>query len=86
MNPSGEHSDTSAIDLEARLRARKDVMIRVAAALVGTADAEDAAREASLRAWRSRDALRDAEAFRSWPPRSIVNVCHDGLRGRRDDL
>jgi RNA polymerase sigma-70 factor (ECF subfamily) len=57
-------------------------MTCVAAALVGPADADDAAQEASLRAWRSWDELRDAGAIRSWLLRITVNVCHDWLRGR----
>ena len=36
-----------------------DVMARVAAALVGMADAEDAAQEALMRAWRAWPALRE---------------------------
>ena len=58
--PEGEH-----VDLDAQLAAHKDVMICVAAALVGPADAEDAAQEAAMRAWRSWDELRDTEATRS---------------------
>jgi RNA polymerase sigma-70 factor (ECF subfamily) len=69
-------------NLDAQLAAHKDVMICVAAALVGPADAEDAAQEASLRAWRSWGELRDEEAIRSWLLRITVNVCHDWLRGR----
>ncbi len=75
--PGGEHAD-----LDAQLATHKDVMVRVAAALVGPADAEDAAQEASVRAWRSWDELRNSEAVRSWLLRITVNVCHDWLRGR----
>jgi RNA polymerase sigma factor (sigma-70 family) len=57
-------------------------MICVAAALVGPSDAEDAAQEASLRAWRAWDDLRDPDAIRPWLLRITVNVCHDWLRGR----
>jgi RNA polymerase sigma-70 factor (ECF subfamily) len=64
------------------LAAHKGIMICFAAALVGPADAEDAAQEASLRAWRSWAELRDAEAARSWLLRITVNVCRDWLRGR----
>lgn len=75
--PGGEHAD-----LDAQLAAHKDVMICIAAALVGPADAEDAAQEAAMHAWRSWDELRDREAVRSWLLRITVNVCHDWLRGR----
>src|SRR6185436_6617048 len=81
--PGGEHDEhDERADLDAQLAALKGVMICVAAALVGPADAEDAAQEASVRAWRSWDELRDREAVRSWLLRITVNVCHDWLRGR----
>jgi RNA polymerase sigma-70 factor (ECF subfamily) len=56
-------------------------MARVAAALVGEADAEDAAQEALLRAWDAWPALRDAAAVRSWLLRVTVNVCRNWLAG-----
>lgn len=56
--------------------------LRVAAALVGSADAEDAAQEAMLRAWRSWDDLRDGAAARAWLLRITVNVCHSWRRRR----
>ena len=57
-------------------------MQRAAAALVGVAEAEDAAQEAVLRAWQSWHALRDTGALRSWLLRITVNVCQDWCRGR----
>ncbi len=57
-------------------------MLRVAAALVGVADAEDAAQEALVRAWQAWPSLRDKAAFRSWLLRITVNVCRDWQRGR----
>ncbi|MEO7002107.1 MAG: RNA polymerase sigma factor [Ktedonobacterales bacterium] len=59
-----------------------DALLRVAAALVGTADAEDAAQEAILRAWQAWPTLRDQGAVRSWLLRITVNVCRDWRRGR----
>lgn len=56
-------------------------MARVAAALVGLADAEDAAQEALLRAWRGWPALRDAGAIHTWLLRITVNVCHNWQAG-----
>lgn len=56
-------------------------MARVAAALVGMADAEDAAQEALLRAWRSWPALRDAGAVHTWLLRITVNICHNWQMG-----
>ena len=66
-------------------------MARVAAALVGMSDAEDAAQEALLRAWRSWPSLRDADAVRAWLLRITVNVCrnwqagHFGAERRRNE-
>lgn len=49
-------------------------MARVAAALVG-ADAEDAAQEALVRAWRAWPALREPTSTRAWLLQITVNVC-----------
>ena len=56
-------------------------MARVAAALVGLADAEDAAQEALLRAWNGWEALREEAAIRAWLLRITVNVCHNWQAG-----
>src|SRR5215469_9660855 len=56
-------------------------MARVAAALIGLADAEDAAQEALMRAWNSWTALREEGAVRSWLLRITVNVCHNWRTG-----
>lgn len=58
-----------------------DAMLRVAAALVGSSDAEDAAQEAVVRAWRAWHTLRDASAARPWLLRITVNVCRQWWRG-----
>jgi len=58
------------------------VVLRVAATLVGTADAEDAAQEAILRAWKAWPELRDVEAVQSWLLQITVNVCRSWQRGR----
>lgn len=58
-----------------------DAIVRVAAALIGASDAEDAAQEAVVRAWRAWPALRDPGAMRSWLLRITVNVCRDWWRG-----
>lgn len=57
-------------------------ILRVAAALVGPADAEDAAQEAITRGWQAWPTLRDSAAARSWLLRITVNVCRDWQRGR----
>jgi RNA polymerase sigma-70 factor (ECF subfamily) len=56
-------------------------VLRVATALVGHDDAEDATQEALTRAWRAWGTLRDTSAARSWLLRITVNVCREWLRG-----
>ena len=56
-------------------------MLRVAGALVGAADAEDAAQEALVHAWRAWGSLRDESALRAWLLRITVNVCRQWQRG-----
>lgn len=56
-------------------------MLRVAAALVGRGDAEDAAQEALTRAWQAWETLRDPAAARPWLLRITVNVCRQWQRG-----
>lgn len=58
-----------------------DAMLRVAAALVGLADAEDAAQEATVRAWQAWETLRDVTSLRPWLLRITVNVCRQWRRG-----
>lgn len=48
---------------------------RIAAALVGIADAEDVAQEALMRAWRAWPTLREADSTRAWLMQITVNVC-----------
>src|SRR4029077_17649490 len=56
-------------------------MMRVAAAFVGPAEAEDAAQEAALRAWQAWSTLRDVNAVRPWLLQITVNVCRHWQRG-----
>lgn len=52
--------------------------------------AQDACQDALLRAWQAMDRFQgDAEDFRRWLLRIVINVCHDRLRAqgrRRADL
>lgn len=57
-------------------------MLRVAAALVGPADAEDATQEAITKAWLAWSTLHDKDALRAWLLRITVNVCRQWYRGR----
>jgi RNA polymerase sigma-70 factor, ECF subfamily len=56
-------------------------MLRVAASLVGSADAEDATQEAITRAWQSWASLRDTHAARPWLLSITINVCRQWRRG-----
>lgn len=49
-------------------------MLRLAAAYVGPADAEDAVQEAALRAWQAWPTLRNPAAVRPWLLQITVNV------------
>lgn len=66
----------------ALIDAHATTLTRIAAALVGASDAEDAAQEAVVRAWRAWPELRDRVAARAWLISITVNVCRDWLRGR----
>lgn len=58
-------------------------MMRVAATLLGTDEAEDAAQEALVRAWRAWSTLRNPDTARAWLLRITVNVCREWRRGTR---
>ncbi len=59
----------------------QDAVFGTALALLGNrADAEDAAQEAFVQAWRDLSALREPEAFAGWLRRIATNRCRDVLR------
>ena len=66
---------------EARALPNLGAMLRAATALVGPAEAEDAAQEALTRAWRAWPTLRDDASVRPWLLRITVNVCREWHRG-----
>ena len=74
-------SERESASFTALVTPHTPTMLRVAAALIGMADAEDAAQEAILRAWQAWSQLRDRDALRSWLLRITVNVCQQWLRG-----
>jgi RNA polymerase sigma-70 factor (ECF subfamily) len=74
--------DTDVEAFNALIAQHAERMVRVAAAIVGIADAEDATQEAIVRAWQAWPTLRDREAFSAWLLRITVNVGRDWLRGR----
>ncbi len=57
-------------------------VLHLATALVGPADAEDAAQEAILRGMQAWPTLHDERALKSWLLRIAYNVCIDLKRGR----
>ena len=64
--------------------AQLDASYRIAGVILGSGgDAEDAAHDAVVRAWRSYGTLRDSAKFEAWFQRILVNVCRDKLRKRR---
>jgi len=73
--------DTAYTRFVALVPEHMDAIVRIAAALIGGADAEDIAQEAVVRAWRAWPGLRDPTAMRPWLLRITVNVCHDWRRG-----
>lgn len=61
-----------------------DRAYRLAGLLLGDRiEAEDAAQDALLRAWRAAHSLRDPAGFQAWFDRILVNICRDRLRRRR---
>ncbi len=84
--PLGSAPDAAAFyDAETFLRHIERetlVLLKVTSALVGFADAEDAAQEAVIKAWQARASLRDPQALRPWLLRIAVNVCRERRRGR----
>jgi RNA polymerase sigma-70 factor, ECF subfamily len=56
-------------------------MLRLASALIGPAEAEDAVQEASMRAWQSWSRLRSVDSVRPWLLQITVNVCRQWRRG-----
>lgn len=80
---AGQPATTGQEDQFAALaRPHMGAVLHLAAALVGLADAEDAAQEALLRGLRAWSGMRDSGALRTWLLRITYNVCTDWLRGR----
>jgi len=79
---SGMRDADDLAEFSALLDLHAATLTRIAAALVGLSDAEDAAQEAVVRAWRAWPALRDRSSARAWLISITVNVCRDWLRGR----
>jgi RNA polymerase sigma-70 factor, ECF subfamily len=71
-------------EFEQRIADSPKLAYRVALAVLrNTAEAEDVAQEAMLRAFRSFDRLRDRERFRSWLVRTAWRLSIDRIRTAR---
>jgi RNA polymerase sigma-70 factor, ECF subfamily len=81
------HADTRR-EFEERLAECGPLAYRVARGVLrNTADAEDVAQEALLRAYRRFDRLRDRNRFRAWLVRIAFRLALDRLRsGKRREL
>jgi RNA polymerase sigma-70 factor, ECF subfamily len=62
---------------------RRDVTLLCYRFLGSISEAEDAAQETALRAWRARDRFRGESSLRTWLHRIATRVCLDALRSRR---
>jgi len=62
---------------------RRDVILLCYRFLGSIAEAEEAAQETALRAWRARDRFRGEASLRTWLHRIAVRVCLDVRRSRR---
>lgn len=80
--PNSARNGDDLAQFSALLHGSAATITRIAAALVGMADAEDAAQEAVLRAWRAWPTLRERSSAHAWLASITVNVCRDWLRGR----
>src|SRR6266853_4538917 len=77
------HADTRR-EFEERLAECGPLAYRVARGVLrNTADAEDVAQEALLRAYRRFDRLRDRNRFRAWIVRIAFRLALDRLRSRK---
>lgn len=84
--PSGAVSRDTALDseFESRLADCPKLAYRVALSVLrNTAEAEDVAQEAMLRAYRNFSRLRDRERFRSWLVRTTWRMALDRVRGAK---
>ena len=68
-------------ELENWLEEGYESSYRTACLILGNrADAEEAVRDAFLRAWRFRDSLTSVPSIRPWLYRVVVNACYSKLR------
>jgi RNA polymerase sigma-70 factor (ECF subfamily) len=58
-------------------------LVRLARSVVGEAEAEDAAQDGLIQAWRKLPQLADPAAFGSWLSRVVVRICIRRARAQR---
>jgi RNA polymerase sigma-70 factor (ECF subfamily) len=77
------HDESLAREFEQRLADCPKLAYRVALGVLhNTAEAEDVAQEAMLRAYRNFHRLRDRERFRGWLVRSTFRLALDRIRSK----
>src|SRR3954462_5514916 len=88
MEPSDQQLVQAALSGELRsfeilVERHRDVVLRVAARIVGDDDAEDVAQDAFLRAYHRLRPRRGEAPFRAWLLHIARNSALDALAGRR---
>jgi RNA polymerase sigma-70 factor (ECF subfamily) len=83
-SPDREHAPMAAADdFERAIEAhRRDVVLLCYRFLGSLHDAEEAAQETALRAWRGRFSFRGESSVRTWLHRIATRVCLDALERR----
>ena len=70
---------------EELLHAHKAHVFKIAAAMVGAADAEEVAHEVFVKAYRDLSSYRRKAPFEHWLARITVHSCHDFWRKKKGD-
>jgi RNA polymerase sigma-70 factor (ECF subfamily) len=74
----------AAVEFSRLAERHLDSAYRLASVVLGDpVEAEDAAHDAAVLAWRRFGTLRDPARFEQWFCRIVLNVCRDRLRQRR---
>jgi RNA polymerase sigma-70 factor, ECF subfamily len=81
--PVADTIGTTAIRLDDLEQHRRELTGYCYRMLGSSFEAEDAAQEAIVKAWRSIDGFEGRAALRSWLYRIATNVCLDALRSRQ---